>query len=209
MKTTNSPPDRPAQIIEEARRIVIEEGAGALSLRSLAKRIGIKLASLQYYVPTKAALVDLLVSDAIAQYREALKGFVEDRSGHPEAVLEQAVRWLVAEMPGFDDLARFEVQFWALAFIDAEAGQALEDYLALYRSFLSDLILAANPSLPLQSAQRRAAAIASMIEGSILFTGLRPSKRADLRGVEAEIIEASMLIAMRPSSEAIADGRKN
>ena len=56
-------PDRKAEIIREARALMVEQGYGALSLRAVADRVGIKLASLQYHVPTKSDLLSLLVED--------------------------------------------------------------------------------------------------------------------------------------------------
>lgn len=188
-------PDRKAEIVREARALMVEQGYGALSLRAVAERVGIKLASLQYHVPTKSDLLSLLVEDAVAQYRSALTGFSDDRS-NAEETFDEAMAWLLTPSPEWNELAKFEIQFWALAFVDETAAAALDEYLGLYREFLADLIRRLNPGLSKAKAERRAIALASLLEGSMLFYGPRPAGAAPPRGALNDLIAAARAIAL-------------
>ncbi|MAW81847.1 MAG: hypothetical protein CMI63_16555 [Parvularcula sp.] len=188
-------PDRKAEIIREARALMVEQGYGALSLRAVADRVGIKLASLQYHVPTKSDLLSLLVEDAVAQYRSALTGFSEDRS-NAEETFDEAMAWLLTPSREWNELAKFEIQFWALAFVDETAAAALDEYLSLYRDFLADLIRRLNPDLSKAQAGRRAIALASLLEGSMLFYGPRPAGASPPSSALKDLIAAARAIAL-------------
>ena len=188
-------PDRKAEIIREARALMVEQGYGALSLRAVADRVGIKLASLQYHVPTKSDLLSLLVEDAVAQYRSALTGFSEDRS-NAEETFDEAMAWLLTPSREWNELAKFEIQFWALAFVDETAAAALDEYLSLYRDFLADLIRRLNPDLSKAQAGRRAIALASLLEGSMLFYAPRPAGASPPSSALKDLIAAARAIAL-------------
>jgi AcrR family transcriptional regulator len=187
--------DRVTEITAVARRLVAEEGAGALSMREVAKRIGMTLTALQYHVPTKAALVELLVTDAQQRYREALAPFVADGNEPPDATLSRVVAWLLEPDADWDEHVRFEVQLWSMAFTDTNAGRALDAYLGAYRAFLTKLILRINPALAPTDADTRAAAIAAMLEGAILFSGPGRPDHADAGALRQRIARAALLIA--------------
>ncbi|PQA87062.1 TetR/AcrR family transcriptional regulator [Hyphococcus luteus] len=187
--------NRRAEIIREARTLMIEQGYGALSLRAVAERVGIKLASLQYHVPTKSALLALLIEDAVEHYRSVLIGFTEDRKS-PKETFDAAMYWLLEPSPEWNEVTRFEIQFWALAFVDETAGAALDEYLSLYRDFLADLTRRLNPKLSKAQARRRALAIASLLEGSMLFHGPRPMRAAPPRSTLNDLVAAARAIAL-------------
>ncbi|MEM9705976.1 MAG: TetR family transcriptional regulator, partial [Pseudomonadota bacterium] len=96
--------DRRAEIVSAAQSILANDGAGALTLRAIANEVGIKLASLQYYFPTYAALVEALVDKTVETYSEGLR-FRIDKDLSAEARLLQTLKWLSTPVEPDCDLA--------------------------------------------------------------------------------------------------------
>ena len=51
--------ERRLEIVQAARDILISEGFHKLTLRNIAKKVGINLSSLQYHFKNRAALIDI------------------------------------------------------------------------------------------------------------------------------------------------------
>lgn len=190
-------PDRRQEIAEAARSVLIREGAGGFTLRAVADQVGIKLASLQYHAPSKAELLHLMTTDSVARYRAVLEGYISNPNADPRTTLREALEWLLGPESDWNDIARFEVQLWALADIDAAASDALDDYMDLYRDFLAVLIARLRPELSEKQLALRAAVVASLIEGSVLLIGPTRPHRPELTDLRPELVEAAMGIVER------------
>jgi AcrR family transcriptional regulator len=57
------------EILDAAWRVMAREGVAALSVREVARAVGIRQQSLTYYFPTKQALLDALFADGFADLR--------------------------------------------------------------------------------------------------------------------------------------------
>ena len=62
-----------AAILDAARAVMRERGVAALSLREVARRVGMRAPSLYEYFPSKAALYDALFLLAIRRYRASVE----------------------------------------------------------------------------------------------------------------------------------------
>src|SRR4051795_8192188 len=67
-----------AVLLEHAEATLKRRGAGALSLRQLAREIGVSHAAPQRHFRTKAALLDALAVDGWQRFDAALRGAVGD-----------------------------------------------------------------------------------------------------------------------------------
>src|SRR5437588_10997125 len=76
MTATDQLSPRAQEIVRVARRLLDEEGPGALSMRRIAARLGIRAPSLYKHLPDKRALEDALIS----------AGFEEQASAFEEAL---------------------------------------------------------------------------------------------------------------------------
>ncbi len=63
-----------ADILRAAREIIAEEGAGALSIRGIARRIGYSAPALYEYFSGKEAIAEALFVSGFEQLREAMEG---------------------------------------------------------------------------------------------------------------------------------------
>lgn len=60
------------EILDAAWQIMEREGAAALSVREVARRVGLRQQSLTYYFPTKQELLDALFADGFTELRSEL-----------------------------------------------------------------------------------------------------------------------------------------
>lgn len=78
---TDSPPARAAarrrlverQILDAAWSLMAREGVAAVSVREVARSVGLRQQSLTHYYPTKQALLDALFADGFADLRRTLE----------------------------------------------------------------------------------------------------------------------------------------
>ena len=72
------------EILDAAWAVMAREGVAALSVREVARSVGIRQQSLTYYYPTKQALLDALFADGFADLRQrldALPAFTDPAEG--------------------------------------------------------------------------------------------------------------------------------
>lgn len=139
---TSVPPDRRkarheakrAEILIQAWLLAHRDGLAAISLRDLAKSVGLRQPSLYVYFDSKLALYDELFADG---YRHMLEDFdTHDYTGDPRGAL---VRFLADQITfASDDIVRHQMLFqrtipgyepspesWALALEFYERGSAV------------------------------------------------------------------------------------
>jgi AcrR family transcriptional regulator len=89
------------EILDEARRQLAVEGAAALSLRSIARELGMVSSAIYRYVDSRDALLTQLIVEAYDSLGEAAESAASDSAGAPDA--ERWVRTAAA------------IRTWALA----------------------------------------------------------------------------------------------
>ncbi len=148
--------------LDALNALALEKGLDDVSMRDVAKRVGISLAALQYHYPNKAALLEAFVRQTVASYRERI-----------ETVLAVSI-----EGERFARLVRFaamETVHWdrhgVLAMIEGRASHddaARNAILLFFRSYLAimrDALVADDPGLPPATALLTATLVVSMLEG--------------------------------------------
>ncbi len=82
--------DRRAAIAGAARQLIAEKGFEGLRTRDIAERVGINIATLHYHVPSKEALIGLVVQSVEAEFAEQTRAHPRDRMTPPKE-LEQEI----------------------------------------------------------------------------------------------------------------------
>jgi AcrR family transcriptional regulator len=197
--------ERRAEIIAEARKVLAELGPSALSLRRIADEVGIKLASLQYHIPNKAALIKALADDVVQHYDQHLGQIIGDEKIAPEAMLEEIIRWVRSPKKGqWRLIHRLEVQFWAMALTEPVVADAQYEFFRGYRAFLAELIMRINPALSRREAIQRGALMSVMIDGCSLIRNDSLPKDPALDNLTNELVTTALELARRaPSTEIV------
>ncbi len=160
---------RKDEILEAARRILIEEGHHRLTMRNVAEHVGIKLASLQYHFPNREELVSALIQSGNETYQglvSSLLGDVDSSATGPAiaAMLDRVFE----EYQDARSLSCHE-QIWALSVRDPRAmEQYLEGYADIWTSAV-EIIGRIDPESTEAERRMRAALIIALVDGLETF----------------------------------------
>ena len=193
-----------SSILDQGAKVIISGGGGALTMRAVATRAGIKLASLQYHFKTFDQLVAALftrefgfIADVLWKTLERL----ESQSIPPAEGLRTAVEQF---MPLEDqpDGSRHQIYYHLLAFCsyNSDAFQKAKAFYRFYNTLIGFLVSRMNPSLPAAECLARATMITSTLEGSCIYTILRAGELTAEKAVHREIGPLAVYYALLPSA---------
>lgn len=176
--------ERRLQILDAATRQLTEEGYARFSIRQVADRLGLRLSNVQYYFPTRDALLMALLEGVLADASAQLHS---DPTEHDLAAMVRFV--LAGQTPG---ACLLFLELWALAARDAGARQAMDRFYVAYRKEVERAITKVVPHAGAAERKRRAALIMALLEGVSLF---RHPGGAVSAGMEPAIVDAVRRIA--------------
>lgn len=163
--------ERQLEIVQAAREILVSEGFHKLTLRSVANKVGIKLASLQYHFSNRAALIQALIGQASDYYQSRASELLElDFGVEPQQKLEQALRSMLDDHKSQEE-NQFFFQMMAMTVEEPAAQELIDDFYQRLWTIGSDLLLELNPSLDEDERLNRSAHIVSLVEGCVFIIG--------------------------------------
>jgi AcrR family transcriptional regulator len=158
--------ERRLEIVQAARDILISEGFHKLTLRNVANRVGIKLASLQYHYKNKAALIGAVVEKASEYELYRARNLLKiEPGGDPRLQIDQAIRSALDDHKAKEENQLFN-QMMAMAIEEPAAQELIDDYYHELWAIWSDLLLKFNPSLEEEERLNRSAQVVSLVDGS-------------------------------------------
>ena len=183
--------DTAARVMSLMADLALEKGLDALSMRDVAKRVGISLASLQYHYPSKDALITAFVKSVLGGLRAdvgALRG-AADPAEELRALVTYAVARTLDQRTG-DLFAMLEAQ----ARHNAATAAALDAFMRFYLDTARDVLWRRHPELTMDEATRAAVRLVAVIEG---LSSVRSAAQAvglgdeDLRKAVVSLAEAA------------------
>ncbi len=177
------------RILDAARRLLIHEGYDALILRTVAARAGMKLGNLQYYFPTREALLEAVLRQEAHSDLAALQEASTDGAG-PREALVLAVKLLAGKWRGESGKILALLGFLAL---HQPTFRAL--YREVYEQFygeLAVLVERVRPGLPRREYRRRARIITALLDGASM-----QASRGDSAELLRDVTEQAVMIAER------------
>ena len=190
---------RAEAIVADAIRLVAEEGYAEFTLRKVAARNGIKLASLQYHFKTKEALINAVLDQILRDYEKRFNEGAPElyASLGPEQLLNFTIDFALKDTQRADS-SNFFFQLWAMSCHDASAARIQEQIYALYRKTFSELIKILNPALPAAERNLRSILIVSMLDGLMLFISEGKSQRKHASRIARQVKKEVLRIATDP-----------
>lgn len=181
------------RILEAAEHLVIEEGFAKLTLRGLARRLGMSPGNLSYYYASVDDLVADLFTHVLDRYLAELERVRAARPDDPAAQLEAVVRYI------FGDLSRKETTFffpeiWVRALRDEHAAREMERIYARYRRELREIIALMRPDLGDRKVADLAICISASIEGHTVFSGHGRPHEARAQALEDLVVAQSLAL---------------
>lgn len=125
------------RIIEAARQVLVREGSNSFSLRKVASEAGLSLSNVQYYYPTRLALLEGILAGFIEEYQDYLSGHLVAPGGSKETLTAFIQEILVDESR--NEEIRFFRSLFTFADQDSLAGQLDAFYSEVYRLLCTGL----------------------------------------------------------------------
>ncbi|WP_236246132.1 TetR/AcrR family transcriptional regulator [Streptomyces sp. CC210A] len=184
--TTQTPKGRQRReaLLDAAERVLASSGGSELTLRAVADEAGVRLGHLQYYFPSRSALLTALLDRVLASSLDRVARLVDrPGAGGVDALLDGV-------LADHDDpsLVRLFTEIWAMAAHDPEASAAVRGFYDHYASHVVVFLRDHAPGLTGTAARRRAEVFVMLMEGAALFRSGIAGRRsagtdADLRRV--------------------------
>jgi AcrR family transcriptional regulator len=193
--TTSKGQERAGAILAIARELLGTEGYAALSMRSVAQRLGSSLSTVQHYYPSREALLEALLNQTFDGYQAAVDERLlqqGDKSGM--AVFQSIIDYFLDDLR--DQISSglfFEIA--ALANRHPYASDMFDGMLTRARRTTRNLIRDVAPHMTPGQCEIRGALIVSQIIGLMIFLSDTRPKHEELAGLQQEATAAIMRIA--------------
>ena len=159
--------ERIAAILDAARRVLVERGAEALTLRGVATATGIRLGHLQHFFPTRDALLVALLRAVLDEGEARILEALTDFDPTDDAQVDRGVRLLLANQR--DPLvAGVCMELWPLARRDPGVRAAMHAFYDGWAERLADALAPRHASLSRAERVLRARVFISCMEGTSL-----------------------------------------
>jgi AcrR family transcriptional regulator len=156
-------------IVRAARALLLECGSLDFTLREIAQRTGISISNLQYYFPTRLAVLRAVLEPVIEAYMRDLRRAV-DQGAAPRATLDALVARTLHDAKDAERAALW-CHFLSLVAVDAESAQLLDEWYGVLSREIATLVGAVNPVLTQEQSMEIATLLIAMVDGVIVRTG--------------------------------------
>jgi AcrR family transcriptional regulator len=169
------------KLLDAAREVLIRDGSAAFSMRNVAQETQLRLATVQYYFPTRDDLVRAMMRDTETRYRAAHEKCLAGVPARPLERFKAILRFYLKDVA--DPVTRrWIIQMWALLnALDAKSGTLLDEFYDMDISGLTTFIAELCPDTPAAEIRRRAALLAAMLEGMVVVRGGHSHSPAELK----------------------------
>lgn len=157
-------------ILKAALDVLIDEGAGAFSLRRIAARCGMTVGNLSYHFPRKEMLVQLMLEELLDGYDMLLDSTVRQPDLLPQERLAKIVTLCLDDITTKRTTHLF-TELWALANHDAVIADRVESFYRKVHENIGDFVGKLNPALSPEEVRLVALYISASMEGTTPFLG--------------------------------------
>ncbi|WP_041528278.1 TetR/AcrR family transcriptional regulator [Paracoccus aminophilus] len=187
--------DATLKILEAARIILVEKGYSELTLREVSRAANVRLGNLQYYYPTRDALLEDLFKLISSAYEQRLEEIKFESEAAPQEKFSMMINFLFGDSLE-RSVSRLFFDIWALSQrADHVATQVAKMYGRL-QARIEDIIEELSPEMPAETREERAACVLFFLEGNMVrmnVRGDRPSFDPD-----SELAKAIWKLAIWP-----------
>ena len=192
--------ERTRIILSAAKSIIVREGYSKFSLRYTAEKSGIRLATLQYYFPTKEALFRAVFEDALHEEGERIKRLIRGSDGSSEGVFRARVSGQFRANLR-EETAGFFYQLWARARLDGFAAELVDEFYKRNIEVVADMIANVNSTISASEAKRRATLVMAVLEGMMLLCDIEKRRSGDSASAERYVVDAIVRIVSLPAAD--------
>lgn len=183
--------ERRTEILIMAIGLIADEGYASLSMRALARVVGMKLGSLQYHFRSSDELLKEIVGfvsasydESFAELRQNTKQNPSQNKAHPS--LEEIVTFVMDDKGGTNIVSdKLWPQLWAMQQVEPLVSDLVEKIYSTYLKVLEQALRNVGASTP----RAEALLLMSMLEGSTIFLGEGRRWQKDEKAVRRSVLE--------------------
>jgi AcrR family transcriptional regulator len=174
-----------ACIVDAARALLLECGSLDFTLREIALRTGISVSNLQYYFPTRLALLRAVLAPVIEACVYDLKQ-VLDEAAAPRIKLHLLMSRALHDAADAEHAALMR-HFLSLVAIDPVSARLLEAWYAMLTRDVTALVCAANPALAKTRCREIAVLMIAVADGVTVRNGAGMRDRGDPHALDQAV----------------------
>ena len=171
-------------IVDVARGLLLEGGSLEFTLREVAQRAGISISNLQYYFPTRLAVLRAVVEPVIERWLDELRRAL-DVEAPSRAMIDALIDRALDDAKNAERTALWW-HFVSLAAIDPECSKLLDDWYEEVTPELAKFIRAVDPECKPADSLHRATLLMALTDGIGFQLGAGRRKRNYTRGLDAK-----------------------
>ena len=187
--------ERRTEILIAAIGLIADEGYASLSMRALARVVGMKLGSLQYHFRSSDELLKAIVGFVSASYDESFAELrqntkqnskQERRQNKDHPGLKEIVTFVMDDKAGANIVSdKLWPQLWAMQQVEPLVSDLVDNIYSTYLKVLEQALRNVGASAP----RAEALLLMSMLEGSTIFLGEGRRWQKDEKAVRRAVLE--------------------
>jgi AcrR family transcriptional regulator len=182
-------------IVRVAKKLLLETGPMDFSLRAVAQRAGISVSNLQYYFPSRPAVLRAVMEPDIKVYLEKLKG-VFDSSATPREMFDAMLEQTLQDAKDVKYVALWR-HFLSIASTDPDCAKLFDEWYETLTNDLAQVIRGMNPKYSPTESMHVASLVIAMADGLALQIGTGRMKPAHTRGLAERYVATAHAIVER------------
>jgi AcrR family transcriptional regulator len=181
-------------ILKAALDVLIEEGAGAFTLRRIAARCDMKVGNLSYHFARKEMLIQLLLDDLLDYYERTLDDSARQPGIDPETQLTMMIEICLDDI-GTMRTTRLFTELWALANHNEFVAERVAAFYRSAHAQIASAVAPLNPALSPAEVEAVARFISASMEGTTIFGGYGKAWEAQMPQMKALAIKSLVHLA--------------
>lgn len=187
--------ERVVQILETAVDILIHDGFPSVTLREIARRMGIRVSAIHHYYSSREDLILDVLSGVLNSYEAFFENMNALSAESAEARLEGFIDAILDDILTLKTTRLFP-ELWALAGRDENVARMIDAIYIRSRLKVARFIAGIRPDLDRRTREHLALFITASLEGLTVFAGHGKPWAGEMEAIKA-IARASLVAAVK------------
>lgn len=179
--------------LKAARRMFVDAGYAAFSMRSVAQELGISLGHLQHFFASKDDLLSEMLSLTAGEYRRNFKKIQRKRGFDPRVQLEDAVDYLVNDVTN-KQVSKFFIELWPITGRNPLAFGLLQECFRENLAEFSSFVRNAKPDLSDALVESLSIQILALIDGLLIYNHTIRPAAVDIARLKADAVKTILAV---------------
>ena len=174
-----------AAIVDAAEIVLMQHGHAQFTVQRVAEKLGISPGNVNYYFPTRDALLEALILRTLAQYRTRSRSMTRPADQSLKAGFAFVLGWQM-EDSATERTNRLFRQLWAIAGSDERVAKAMDSlYTRSVRGHLRQIGVKPSETAEFRNLETIMYLVQLISEGTSVIFGTRPRSQELLHRVQA------------------------